>query len=374
MHPERLFYFWFVLLLAAGCKTQRDPPLPKSKATVSIRQNQVFLDDSLVGEVAPGAFTKLEPLFAKLKANREEWKQRHPGESFPGRVELTVPGSLPCVAGLSVVASSAFAGYPIQSIKIDAAQRQDLAYSTPGPPRPDEGEQPPKDDLFLHLRNDGRVDMTWTRCAAKTVESVAPSAVADALAKHCATNPSACFDVVRIRCEPGAVFGAVGEALAAIQRSGFSRTPLVFAAREPNCKNAFGVTESFDEYRTERDPGPPRVATDSERATFKLVEEPFQTPGSLDRESVAKGLRSGWNAAEDCYVEAQQRNPNLEGRVRMRLQVARGGDVVRASNGGSDLPDWGLVSCILKAYDGRDLGPPTRETTTLLYGLKFTRR
>ena len=56
-------------------------------------------------------------------------------------------------------------------------------------------------------------------------------------------------------------------------------------------------------------------------------------------------VRQNYGRFRMCYEQGLGRNPNLEGRVSARFVIGRDGAVSNASNGGSDLPDSGVVSC-----------------------------
>src|SRR5687768_3195566 len=80
--------FALILLTTVACKKAAPPP-PSAKASVSIRDGEVLLEKTSLGAIAPAEFVRFEPLYSKLKENRLDWKERHPGEMFPGLYELS---------------------------------------------------------------------------------------------------------------------------------------------------------------------------------------------------------------------------------------------------------------------------------------------
>ena len=65
-------------------------------------------------------------------------------------------------------------------------------------------------------------------------------------------------------------------------------------------------------------------------------------------------------------------NPNLEGRVSARFVIGRDGAVSNASNGGSDLPDSGVVSCVVSAFYGLSFPQPEGGIVTVVYPIMLS--
>jgi hypothetical protein len=74
----------------------------------------------------------------------------------------------------------------------------------------------------------------------------------------------------------------------------------------------------------------------------------------------------------ECYERGLGRNPNLEGRVAARFVIGRDGSFSNVSNGGSDLPDSGVVSCIVSAFYGLSFPPPEGGIVTVVYPIALS--
>jgi hypothetical protein len=54
--------------------------------------------------------------------------------------------------------------------------------------------------------------------------------------------------------------------------------------------------------------------------------------------------------------------------------IGRDGSVSNVGNGGSDLPDSGMVSCVVRAYYGLQFPPPEGGIVTVVYPILFSPR
>ena len=85
-------------------------------------------------------------------------------------------------------------------------------------------------------------------------------------------------------------------------------------------------------------------------------------------ESVNLGdVRQNCGRFRMCYEQGLGRNPNLQGRVSARFVIGRDGSVSNVGNGGSDLPDSGVVSCVLSAFYGLSFPQPEGGIVTVVY-------
>jgi hypothetical protein len=93
--------------------------------------------------------------------------------------------------------------------------------------------------------------------------------------------------------------------------------------------------------------------------------------GRLPPEVIQRIVRQNYGRFRMCYERGLQRNPNLEGRVSVRFVIDRSGKVSHASNGGSDLPDSGVVSCVVRSYYGLSFPQPEGGIVTVTYPIIF---
>ncbi len=93
--------------------------------------------------------------------------------------------------------------------------------------------------------------------------------------------------------------------------------------------------------------------------------------GRLPPEVIQRIVRQNYGRFRMCYEQGLARNPNLEGRVQVRFVIGRDGSVSNVSNGGSDLPDSGVVSCVISAYYGLSFPQPEGGIVTVVYPIMF---
>jgi hypothetical protein len=89
--------------------------------------------------------------------------------------------------------------------------------------------------------------------------------------------------------------------------------------------------------------------------------------GHLPAEVIQRIVRQNYGRFRSCYENGLRTNPNLTGRVTARFVISRDGSVANVSNGGSDLPDSGVVSCVLSAFYGLSFSAPDGGIVTVTY-------
>lgn len=94
--------------------------------------------------------------------------------------------------------------------------------------------------------------------------------------------------------------------------------------------------------------------------------------GRLPPEVIQRVVRQNFGRFRQCYEDGLRRNPTLEGRVAVRFVIGRDGAVSNAGNGGSDLADSGVVSCVIGAYYGLSFPPPEDGIVKVVYPILFT--
>jgi hypothetical protein len=99
--------------------------------------------------------------------------------------------------------------------------------------------------------------------------------------------------------------------------------------------------------------------------------EIFKT-GVLPSELVQRVVRQNFGRFRSCYEDGLRRNPSLTGRVTARFVIDRAGAVTMAQNGGSDLPDGAVVSCVLSAFYGLSFPAPDNGIVSVSYPILFS--
>jgi pSer/pThr/pTyr-binding forkhead associated (FHA) protein len=93
--------------------------------------------------------------------------------------------------------------------------------------------------------------------------------------------------------------------------------------------------------------------------------------GRLPPEVIQRIVRQNFGRFRLCYENGLRNNPNLTGRVAVRFVIGRDGSVGSVANGGSDLPDGGVVSCVVSAFYGLSFPQPEGGIVTVTYPIMF---
>jgi len=93
--------------------------------------------------------------------------------------------------------------------------------------------------------------------------------------------------------------------------------------------------------------------------------------GRLPPEVIQRIVRQNFGRFRLCYENGLRNNPNLQGRVAVRFVIGRDGAVSNVGNGGSDMPDGGVVSCVVRAFYGLSFPQPEGGIVTVVYPIMF---
>ncbi|MDI3289824.1 AgmX/PglI C-terminal domain-containing protein [Polyangium sp. 15x6] len=94
--------------------------------------------------------------------------------------------------------------------------------------------------------------------------------------------------------------------------------------------------------------------------------------GRLPPEVVRRIIRQNFGRFRLCYENGLRNNPNLQGRVAVRFVIGADGAVSNVGNGGSDMPDGGVVSCIVRSFQGLSFPRPEGGIVTVVYPIMFS--
>jgi hypothetical protein len=108
------------------------------------------------------------------------------------------------------------------------------------------------------------------------------------------------------------------------------------------------------------------------KAPGKMRQGETVANGRLPPEVIQRVVRQNFGRFRGCYEAALRTNPNLAGRVAVRFVIGRDGSVGSASNGGSDLPDSGVVSCVVRGFFGLSFPAPESGIVTVTYPIAFS--
>ena len=94
--------------------------------------------------------------------------------------------------------------------------------------------------------------------------------------------------------------------------------------------------------------------------------------GRLPPEIIQRTVRQNFGRFKFCYEAGLRGNPNLQGRVSVRFIINREGGVASAENGGSDLADSSVISCVTRAFYGLSFPQPENGIVTVTYPIVFS--
>jgi FHA domain-containing protein len=96
-----------------------------------------------------------------------------------------------------------------------------------------------------------------------------------------------------------------------------------------------------------------------------------QVNGRLPPEVIQRIVRQNFGRFRLCYENGLRTNPNLQGRVAIKFVIDRSGAVSTAQDGGSDLPDQGVVSCVVRGFGNLSFPQPEGGIVTVVYPIIF---
>jgi hypothetical protein len=94
--------------------------------------------------------------------------------------------------------------------------------------------------------------------------------------------------------------------------------------------------------------------------------------GRIPPEVIQRIVRQNFGRFRLCYENGLRNNPSLQGRVGVAFVIGRDGAVSSVQNGGSDLPDGGVVSCVVRSFYGLSFPAPDGGIVTVNYPIMFT--
>jgi len=96
-----------------------------------------------------------------------------------------------------------------------------------------------------------------------------------------------------------------------------------------------------------------------------------EVSGKLPVEVVQRVVRQSFGRYRLCYENGLRTNPNLQGRVTVRFVIGRDGTAGGVSDGGSDLPDQAVVSCVRRAFFNLSFPSPAEGVVAVTYPILF---
>lgn len=94
--------------------------------------------------------------------------------------------------------------------------------------------------------------------------------------------------------------------------------------------------------------------------------------GVIPAEVIQRIVRLNFGRFRNCYETGLRTNPSLGGRVATKFIIDRAGAVMTSQDGGSDLPDQTVVSCVVKSFQTLSFPNPQGGLVTVNYPLLFS--
>ena len=93
--------------------------------------------------------------------------------------------------------------------------------------------------------------------------------------------------------------------------------------------------------------------------------------GHIPPEVIQRIVRANFGRFRNCYEAALRTNPSLSGRVATKFVIDRTGAVSAVTDGGSDIPDRGVVACVNRSFYGLSFPQPEGGIVTVTYPILF---
>ncbi|MFO0613280.1 MAG: AgmX/PglI C-terminal domain-containing protein [Polyangiaceae bacterium] len=90
----------------------------------------------------------------------------------------------------------------------------------------------------------------------------------------------------------------------------------------------------------------------------KIRQKPVEGSTRIPAEVIQRVIQRNYGRFRGCYENGLKSNPALAGRVSVAMTIGADGSVNSVTNAGSDLPDAGVVSCIVRSFGGLNFPAP----------------
>ena len=93
--------------------------------------------------------------------------------------------------------------------------------------------------------------------------------------------------------------------------------------------------------------------------------------GRLPPEVIQRIVRQNFGRFRLCYENGMRNNPSLQGRVSVKFVIDRTGGVSTTQDGGSDLPDQSVISCVVRGFGNLSFPQPEGGIVQVTYPIIF---
>jgi hypothetical protein len=94
--------------------------------------------------------------------------------------------------------------------------------------------------------------------------------------------------------------------------------------------------------------------------------------GQIPAEVIQRIVRQNFGRFRMCYEDGLRANPSIGGRVAVKFIIDRQGAVSLAADGGSDLPDQGVIGCVVRGFQNLSFPEPRGGVVKVTYPIVFT--
>lgn len=355
-----------VTFLVACGNQQKADAVAKDPRNLVLDDKGLSLGGARLDGVPEDKMWKVEALFTKLKEQRETWKQEHPDGKFDGTLSITLGPTITCNAAMSVYMTAALAGYPHITLT-QGGTTLAIKAKVPGPSPEEFLAKQAAPPLYTDVvfQANGEAELKPGRCSG-AFDVVQASALAPAVKEMCG-EAAECLQAMKIRCEPGVLMSQVLAPVKEIHALASGKMELGTLGQ---CgPNDGPTTREYDLSNPLDPPAKPRPAAfgpTKKPPRGQTREGAVTVTGGLTEEEVRDTLKAKKDAILTCYEQGLVNNPNLQGRITAKIAVGKKGGVMSVTNGGSDLPDSGVLQCVLVAVS-QAIFPPKGKVSVMTY-------
>jgi hypothetical protein len=103
----------------------------------------------------------------------------------------------------------------------------------------------------------------------------------------------------------------------------------------------------------------------------KVVAGAASVNGRLPPEVIQRIVRANFGRFRFCYEKGLVNQPTLQGRINVKFVIDLDGSVQKAANGGSNLPNQAVVTCVVQGFESLIFPKPEGGVVTVVYPLTF---
>jgi hypothetical protein len=93
--------------------------------------------------------------------------------------------------------------------------------------------------------------------------------------------------------------------------------------------------------------------------------------GRLPPEAVLPVLEGRIDRVRGCYDRGRARNPQLQGQLSIEMKVRGDGVASSVAQEKADIPDGGVIACVLRVFEGLQLPSPAPGLATITFRWRF---